>query len=294
MEFRPRGQGAPAEDAAGERARLTNRAWQVIAQTPEMRPAMVAPLAAAIEQGAYRVDARELAHRLMPLGVVLTDGPGWPLDCSDLNLAPLLALHPSLVPELLTWQGSKSRNVRESISTLIMTLEARDSYSGLHCARVTGLALRFARHLGLPPADRQSLKTGGYLHDIGKVALHHAILVKTGAFTLGDRAAMQTHPGYGGKIVAPLSLGSREREIIILHHERWDGQGYPLGLAGEKIPLLCRLVALADVFDALIHDRPYRRRLSEPEALTRIRDLAGVQFDPHLAREFIKMISSHP
>lgn len=292
VEFRAKPQGFSPENDAVHQEWLMQRAWQVVTQTPEVRPAKVAALLASLAHGSYRVEARELTHRLLPREVLVSNGPGWPLDYPDLNLAPLLAHHPSLVPEVLSQGGSTGRSVREAIGTLIMTLEAVDCYSGLHSARVTGFALGFARYLELPPHDLQSLKTGGYLHDIGKVVLNHAVLRKPGEFTLEERAAMQTHPGKGGNIVAPLGLGEPEREIILLHHERWDGRGYPLGLSGERIPLLCRLMALADVFDALTSDRPYRHRLSVPQALATIQDLAGVQFDPHLVSQFVKMMSS--
>ena len=118
------------------------------------------------------------------------------------------------------------------------------------------------------------------------------ILLKDGPLTPEERTVIQTHPLIGGKIVEPLGLKPREKDVILYHHERWDGRGYPFGLAGESIPFYCRLLALADVYDALTTDRPYRRRCGIPEALAEIQAHGGTQFDPQLTRKFVDMLSS--
>ncbi len=232
-------------------------------------------------------------HRNRLLGVmILSDRPGRPLDRDDLNLMALLAESPYLVSRKLALHEKNTVYLLESIHALVKTLEARDHYTGQHCGRVTEIALHFGRDLGLRPAELESVKTACYLHDIGKVGIGDSLLLKPGPLTSEERAAIETHPLIGEKIVRPLGLKPPEKEIILLHHERWDGMGYPLGLAGEEIPFLCRLVALADVFDALTSDRPYRRRFPIPKALRKIRDQAGTQFDPDLARKFVRMISA--
>jgi len=179
---------------------------------------------------------------------------------------------------------------RESIKALLRTLSARDPYTGQHSNRVTNIALIFARSLGLPPLDLDTLANAGYLHDIGKIGVSDAILLKPGPLTPEERAVIETHPLIGEKIVEPLGLPPRERDLILLHHERWDGQGYPFGLRGNGIPFLCRLLALADVFDALSSDRPYRQAFTMPEALAEIEAQAGRQFDPDLARKFVQLV----
>jgi putative nucleotidyltransferase with HDIG domain len=228
----------------------------------------VAALRGAIAAGTYRVETGQLSSAL--------------LHPDALNLAGLLSRHPALIPEHIARHG------RAAARDLLLVLETRDHFTGQHCARATGLALRFARHLGLPPTDLELLQTAGYLHDIGKVEIFKTVLLKPGPLSPADRSLIESHPGTGVRIARPLDLGPREQEIILHHHEHWDGRGYPKGLAGEQIPFLCRLMALADVFEALTSDRPYRRRLPVQQALAVIRDRSGSQFDPHLAGEFLQ------
>jgi putative nucleotidyltransferase with HDIG domain len=224
--------------------------------------------------------------------LVLSDHPSRPLDQDDLNLVTMLAENPSLVSDNLAHHEKNTISLLESIKALVRSLEARDPYTGQHSARVTEIVSHFARHLGLPADELASLKTASYLHDIGKVGISDFILLKAGPLTPEERAVIQTHPLIGGKIVEPLGLRPREKDVILYHHERWDGRGYPYGLAGENIPFYCRLLALADVYDALTTDRPYRQRCSIPEALTEIQAHGGTQFDPQLAREFVDIFSS--
>lgn len=224
--------------------------------------------------------------------LLLSDHPERPLDRDDLNLVTMLAENRSLVSDNLAQHEKNTISLLESIKALVRSLEARDPYTGQHSARVTEIVSHFARHLGLPADELASLKTAGYLHDIGKVGISDFILLKDGPLTPEERTVIQTHPLIGGKIVEPLGLRPREKDVILYHHERWDGRGYPFGLAGEAIPFYARLLTLADVYDALTTDRPYRQRCSIPEALAEIQAHAGTQFDPHLSREFVDMLSS--
>jgi len=224
--------------------------------------------------------------------LLLSDHPERPLDQDDLNLVTMLAENPSLVSDNLAQHEKNTISLLESIKALVRSLEARDPYTGQHSARVTEIVSHFARHLGLPADELASLKTASYLHDIGKVGISDFILLKDGPLTPEERTVIQTHPLIGGKIVEPLGLRPQEKDVILYHHERWDGRGYPFGLAGEAIPFYCRLLALADVYDALTTDRPYRQRCGIPEALAEIRAHAGTQFDPDLARVFVDMLSS--
>ncbi|MFZ2087182.1 MAG: HD-GYP domain-containing protein, partial [Desulfobaccales bacterium] len=176
---------------------------------------------------------------------------------------------------------------QESIKALLRTLSARDPYTGHHSNRVTDIVLKFARSLNLPPQDLETLTNVAYLHDIGKIGVSDSILLKAGPLTLDERAIIETHPLIGEKIVEPLGFKPQERDLILLHHEHWDGQGYPHGLQGTRIPYLCRLLALADVFDALSSDRPYRQAFSPADALAEIEAQAGRQFDPELTSKFV-------
>jgi putative nucleotidyltransferase with HDIG domain len=224
--------------------------------------------------------------------LLLSDHPERHLDQDDLNLVTMLAENPSLVSDNLAEHEKHTISLLESIKALVRSLEARDPYTGQHSARVTEIVSHFARHLGLPADELASLKTASYLHDIGKVGISDFILLKDGPLTPEERTVIQTHPLIGGKIVEPLGLKPQEKDVILYHHERWDGRGYPFGLAGESIPFYCRLLALADVYDALTTDRPYRRRCGIPEALAEIQAHGGTQFDPQLTRKFVDMLSS--
>ncbi len=184
--------------------------------------------------------------------------------------------------------------LKEAIQSLLRTLAARDPYTAHHSTRVTEIAVWFARHLNLGPAEVAALKNAAFLHDIGKIGISDTILLKPGPLTPEERALITTHPLIGERIVEPLKLSRAEREIILFHHERWDGRGYPRGLAGADIPLLCRVISLADVYDALTSDRPYRRRFTASEALAEIKAQAGSQFDPHLTERFLALFMPRP
>lgn len=181
---------------------------------------------------------------------------------------------------------------QESIKALLRTLTARDPYTGYHSNRVTNLALTFARSLSLSSQELEALSNAGYLHDIGKIGVSDSILLKPGPLTPAERAVIQTHPLIGEKIVEPLGLTSQEKNLILLHHERWDGRGYPRGLQGNSIPFLCRLLALVDVFDALTTDRSYRQAFTVPEALAEIEAQGGYQFDPDLSQKFVHLLTA--
>lgn len=182
--------------------------------------------------------------------------------------------------------------VSTTIQALLRTLAARDPYTAHHSLRVTEIATCFAFSLGLSSREIATLQNAVILHDIGKIGISDAILHKPAPLTPEERAIITTHPLIGDLIVEPLDLTPGEREIILLHHERWDGTGYPQGLAGPKIPLLCRLTSLADVYDAMTSDRPYRRRFSAAQALAEIESQAGLLFDPELTEKFVAFLSS--
>lgn len=157
---------------------------------------------------------------------------------------------------------------------------------------MTNLALAFGRVLGLSVRELEILTNAGYLHDIGKVGVSDALLLKPGPLTVEERRAIEAHTLIGYEIVEPLGLSLEEKNIILLHHEHWDGNGYPYGLRGTDIPFLVRVLSLADVFDALTSDRPYRRAFSIPQALAEIELQAGNQFDPELTQRFLLLIRS--
>jgi len=215
-------------------------------------------------------------------------------DDEDLALLDLLAERCALTVENLALYESMTSNLYDTLRALVNTLEARDPYSSQHSERVTQLSVAFAATLDLPQADLDCLQFAGALHDIGKVGIPDAILLKPGKLNPQEIEIIRTHPQIGERIVTPLGLLPAERTIILCHHERWDGMGYPCGLTGEQIPLLSRILSLADTFDALTSNRPYRRRWQLSDALQEIQNCAGTQFDPHLAAKFVHWLQEEP
>jgi len=148
---------------------------------------------------------------------------------------------------------------------LMVALQARDSYTFTHCVNVAYLAKRFGEHLGCPQHILDAVTNVGELHDVGKIGVADNILNKPGPLTESEYESMKFHPAIGIEIVDPIGTFPEEGAPIRSHHERWDGSGYPDGLAGEDIPLVARITAVVDVFDAVTTDRPYRRALSLAE-----------------------------
>ncbi len=179
-----------------------------------------------------------------------------------------------------------TRSYRATVRALSNAVEARDAYTGKHAERVAAYGIEIARALGLHRPDAPELEFGFLLHDIGKVAVPDAILYKPGALTDDERALMARHPAVGAEIVGGIEFLSEAAEIVRCHHERWDGSGYPDGLAGEEIPMAARVFAVADVLDALTTDRPYRAAFSLRQARAMIAEESGTHFDPEVVDAF--------
>jgi putative nucleotidyltransferase with HDIG domain len=180
-----------------------------------------------------------------------------------------------------------------TLYSMAKIMDARDPYTSQHSTRVTSLAIMQAEYLGLSEIDRDILYVSSKLHDIGKVGIPDSILLKPGPLTQEEFSIIKKHPDIGADILKSISIMERETEIIRHHHERYDGKGYPAGIKGDEIPLLSRIIALADTFDAMTSERPYRSALSTKEAIQEITRCKGTQFDPHLAESFIKIIDQY-
>lgn len=172
------------------------------------------------------------------------------------------------------------RSFRETLEALARALEARDVYTEGHSRRTAAYAAAVADAMGLPADERSAIERAGLLHDLGKIGVRDAVLLKEGSLTPEEEGQMRLHPELGGRILAGISFLRDASALARHHHERFDGKGYPDGLAGEAIPLGARILAVADALDAMTTDRPYRRALSGDEAVARLRQGAGSQFDP--------------
>jgi putative two-component system response regulator len=174
--------------------------------------------------------------------------------------------------------------------TLALTIEARDPTTNGHCERLAQQAVSLGKALGVDDNDLQALHRGGYLHDVGKVGIPDAVLLKPGPLTTAEFELMKRHPDIGDSLCAPLQSLRTVRPIIRCHHERLDGSGYPQGLKGDDVPLLAQIVGIADVYDALTSNRPYRPALS-PEAAARhlLQEAAQGKFARGHVETFLKV-----
>jgi ribonuclease P protein subunit RPR2 len=179
-----------------------------------------------------------------------------------------------------------ARSYKATVQALSNAVEARDAYTGKHAERVTAYGLELAQMIGMSVEDAPELEFGFLLHDIGKVAIPDAILYKPSALTEKERAVMAQHPEIGEQIVGGIEFLAEAARVVRSHHERWDGSGYPDGLAGEEIPLAARVFSVADVLDALTTDRPYRPASPFSVARQMIVAEAGKQFDPRVIEAF--------
>ena len=170
----------------------------------------------------------------------------------------------------------------QSLLGLANALEAKDVYTRGHSERVAALARRIALGAGVPPRLADTIAQAGLLHDLGKIGIPESVLRKPDSLTAEEWAVMRRHPIVGAQIVAPLEFFADGAIIVRHHHERHDGSGYPDGLRGDLIPLGSRIVGVADVYDALTSDRPYRARLSRAEAVRWLEAEAGRTLDPRL------------
>src|SRR4029450_2631009 len=175
------------------------------------------------------------------------------------------------------------------LKMLTGAIEARDPYTRGHSVPVPELAEAVARALGWSEERIASLRLGGPLHDIGKLAVSNEVLHKEGRLDDDELAEIREHPKNGAKLLLRVAALRAAIPYVLYHHERWDGTGYPSGKAGEEIPIEARVLAVADAFDAMTSDRPYRPALSHDEALAEGERCAGTQFDPQIARIFLEL-----
>ncbi len=197
-----------------------------------------------------------------------------------------------LNPTLLQQRDQLINKQRElfliAVENLATAVALRDTYTGEHSRRVTRFAILLGEQLHLSAAELESLRFGTPLHDIGKIGVVDAILRKPGPLTPAEFEIMKTHPTAGSKIIELIPDLHAILPIVRSHHERWDGTGYPDSLASDAIPLLARIVAVAEAFDAMTSDTPYRKALTLDEAFSELGRHSGSQFDPTIVTAFLQ------
>ena len=189
----------------------------------------------------------------------------------------------------VTNPGEGQDVVTQTVTALAQAVELRDKCTGGHTQRVTNYALLLAERLGLSPVECRILQVGVPLHDIGKIGVDDAVLRKAGALNRAEFQSMRSHTVRGAAILSGIPGMAPVLPIVRSHHERWDGRGYPDGLVGDAIPLLGRVVSIADAFDAMTSDRPYRKGLPLARAFAEISAGSGSQFDPRCVAAFLSL-----
>jgi HD-GYP domain-containing protein (c-di-GMP phosphodiesterase class II) len=178
------------------------------------------------------------------------------------------------------------------VEGLSEAIEKRDSYSGEHPQRVLKICTAMSKYLPLSSEEKKQLTLAAILHDIGKVGITDLILSKNGALTVEEMEIIRGHPSAGAAIVGHIKQLQSIIPAIQYHHEHYDGSGYPEGLRGEDIPLVARIIAVADTYDAIIHERSYHRGMSKSEAVAEIAENVGTQFDPHIVEAFAQALDN--
>jgi len=175
---------------------------------------------------------------------------------------------------------------------LAAATESRDQETGMHLERISRMCERMGLAMGMTPTEAETLRNASLLHDVGKIGVPDAILLQPGALSPEDRELMRRHTTVGAELLSGSDspVMRMAEEIARTHHERWDGKGYPAGLAGEAIPLSGRICAVCDVFDALLSDRPYKEPWPVPEALDQLRSERGKHFDPAVVDTFLAIV----
>lgn len=206
---------------------------------------------------------------------------------NDLHQILSLAKRASLNLENKLLYDSLYENMMSTLMALVASIQARDHYTQEHSDRVTRSVVKIAREMNLHEIEIEKLRIGALLHDIGKIAIPDDVLLKPAGLTVEEYEIIKSHPVIGDEILSHIPLLDEERKIVRYHHERWDGKGYPDGLSGKDIPLLARITAVADCYDAMRNDRPYHKGLTIEKAVRELERNKRTQFDTQVVDIFI-------
>ena len=236
-------------------------------------------------------DLRSLRSPRKRLGVLQIDrGPmQMPFDADDFYLADAIAASVAIGIETAQLVEEQHNQFAQTVASLARAVEVRDYGTGNHTRRVTDYALLLADELMVPADQRYQIQIGTPLHDIGKIGIDDAILRKPDKLTAGEFEVMKTHTVKGAAILDSIHALTPMIPIVRHHHERWDGTGYPDGLADDRIDQLARIVAVADAFDAMTSDRPYRRAIAPEQAFAELIAKSGTHFDPACVDAFLRL-----
>lgn len=217
-----------------------------------------------------------------------------PFTKDDLRVIESIAQEASVAIENARLYKNLQDVYIRSISALVSAIDAKDYYTHGHSENVTKYALAIAKELGFENDQLENLTTASQLHDLGKIGIHDYILTKPGKLTDEEWVEMKQHTLKGIEILQPLNFLDGVVDIIKQHHERYDGEGYPDGIKGERIKLGARIIAVADAFDAMLSERPYRKAYSLEGAIEELKKNSGTQFDPLIVETFIKILEKTP
>jgi putative nucleotidyltransferase with HDIG domain len=231
--------------------------------------------------------------------VLLTETAGLPTAAEATTRGEVSSFHvkPWLDEEIVRtveeglWRYRVVRSLRPgdeaALHAIAQAIELRDPYTRGHCDRMAAFALKIAEAMDLPEGTRRAIKHGSWLHDCGKIGVPEAILNRPGKLSTADFEVIKKHPGWGADVGRQANLPEEVINIILHHHERFDGRGYPTGAKGTEIPLEARIVAVADIFDAMSTDRPYAKGYEREEVMRVMGVLRGAALDPQLVDIFL-------
>jgi putative nucleotidyltransferase with HDIG domain len=249
----------------------------------------------AVEGIRLQTAGRHLAVTAWPHVVRLTlAGVALQMVSMEFDLPILILATLVLIEAYYPWKllGEQESVLLTSLQLMAQAVDLKDPYTSNHSQRVAQYAVRLARAMDIPEGEVEKIRIGALMHDIGKIGISGRIIRKPGKLSAEEQALMKQHSVVSATIIQPLEILGESAEMVRHHHEHWDGSGYPDGLKGNAIPLGSRVILVADAYDALSTDRPYRKGTNKARALGVIRANAGIQFDPIVAEALERIIDS--
>ena len=229
-------------------------------------------------------------HGVIGVAEVLNKKDGTSFTEDDIRIFESLARQSAVAIENARLYNDLSELIKQSISSIVTAVEKRDEYTKGHTERVTQLSMEIANVMNLDNETKHNLELAALLHDVGKIGIPDRILLKKGKLNHEEYEEIKKHPRKGIEIVGHIKQLSKMSDGILFHHERFDGKGYPTGLKKNEIPLIARIISVADAYDAMTTDRPYRKFLHKDEAVRRLNESSGTQFDPLIVDFFVNKV----